>query len=164
MTIQLSSLNNLYNNGIIDYVPYDVLPQAPMQQMGMGYVGQYGQYGQLVQQYGNPNMSQYNQQYASPYMQQAQQGNLYNTYTSDSFVRQNLAPQANQYSFMKNAYGVEPNANNKSFRQTILDEANSTNNDVTSKKVSNKSGFIKGLIAGGIMIGTLVCILKGKKP
>ena len=167
MAIQASSLEHLYNQGILNYVPYDLCqPTAPTYQNGMGYgqYGQNGQYGQLVQAYGNPNNQPLTQAYASPYLQQAQQGNLYNTYTGDTFVPRNLQPQENQYSFKKNAFGIDDGAQVQSFRQQILSEANSTNNDVTKREKKNSFGFWKGLLAGGILVGTLVCILKGKKP
>ena len=46
-----------------------------------------------------------------------------------------------------------------------MEEANATNNSVTGKNDKKTVGsFWKGLLAGGIIIGTLVYILKGKKP
>lgn len=168
MTIQASSLEHLYNQGILNYIPYDLCQQAPMQANNMGY----GQYGQLVHTYGNPSNHPLTQAYSSPYLQQAQQGNLYNTYTGDTFVSRNLKPQENQFSIKKNVLELGnnvqyetpnvQNSNNMNFRESIMAEANATNNDVTKRGKKSNSSFWKGLLAGGILVGTLACILKGK--
>ena len=180
MAIQASSLEHLYNQGILNYVPYELCQPTPMSQMqqmpqmGMGYGNQYGQ---LVQTYGNPNNAPFVQQYSSPYLQQAQQGSLYNTYTTDSFVPRNLAPQENQYSVKQDVLDIGSDVGsksdlksqilhteNKNFRQSILEEANNTNNDVAKKRNSiSKTALYKGFAAAGIIATTLVLILKGKK-
>ena len=47
----------------------------------------------------------------------------------------------------------------KNFRQSIMDAASKTKETVT-----NSPNWVKGILAGGIMITTLCCLLRGKKP
>ncbi len=143
MTVLPGSLDYLYYNGILDHIPYEAYQTTtPMN--------------------------------GSQYLNQAQQGLLYNTYTSpDTFVRNNL-PNNNQnekrsfaekaygynngygreYDFEEKAFGPE----GKSFREGLVETAKST-----ESKFANAPTFIKGLTAGGIMVGTLCLLLRGKK-
>ena len=148
MTVLPGSLDYLYYNGILNHIPYEAYETAN---------------------------AGYNQINAENYLNSASQGNLYNTYTaSDVFVNRNNTDykQGENYSFSKSAFGYkdgigkdsdfEINAigqEGKTFRETLLESAKST-----ASGFSNMPTYIKGLIAGGIMTGTLYCLLKGKKP
>lgn len=140
MAVLPGSLDYLYYNGILDHIPYEAYESAPAN--------------------------------ATQYLNQAKQGLLYDTYTSpDTFVKRNEAKQSQDYSFSKSAFGLnngvgkdadfEVNAvgqEGKSFRESIIESAKST-----ASGFNNAPTFVKGLLAGGIMIGTLFCLLKGKK-
>ncbi len=142
MTVMPGSLDYLYYNGILDHIPYEAYGSAPVN--------------------------------GSQYLNQAKQGLLYDTYTSpDTFVKRNNTDnkQSQKYSFAKSAFGIndgvgknadfEVNAvgqEGKSFRESLVESAKST-----ASGFNNAPTFVKGLIAGGIMVGTLFCLLKGKK-
>lgn len=143
MTVLPGSLDYLYYNGILDHIPYEAYETvAPMN--------------------------------GSQYLNQAKQGLLYDTYTSpDTFVKHssNEYRQGQDYSFYNHAFGVGDGVGKdqsfemkafgpeeKSFRESIVDSAKST-----ASGFSNTSIFIKGLVAGGVMVGTLFCLLRGKK-
>lgn len=142
MTVLPGSLDYLYYNGILDHIPYEAYEGAPIN--------------------------------GSQYLNQAQQGLMYDTYTSpDTFVKRNNSnyKQGEEYSFAKSAFGyndgVGKDANfeinavgqeGKSFRESILDSAKST-----ASGFNNVPTFVKGLIAGGVMIGTLFYLIRGKK-
>lgn len=164
MTVLPGSLDYLYYNGILDHIPYEAYEMAPVQQ---------------------PSPMN-----GTQYLDMAAQGNLYNTYTNpDTFVRRNNydVQTGQNYSIsqhtlginngigqdstvMQNAFGIEEagrNANyevmangedGKSFRESLVNAAKSTANNY-----SNAPTYIKGIISGGIIIGTLFCLLKGKK-
>lgn len=106
MAVNPFTLNSLYNQGIIDYTPYDLCN-------GGMYPGMYG-----------AGMN--------PYMQSAMQGNLYQNYGTgqDGFF-----------------YGSNCCANNRGFGNTL-------------DKIPN---FLKGLVAGTLIIGTAALCLRGKK-
>lgn len=153
MAVLPGSLDYLYYNGILDHIPYEAYEMGPVGNSGMG-----------------AGMSMN----GSQYLNQAMQGSMYNTYTSpDTFVKRDNSnyAQGENYSFVKSALGInngigkdadfEVNAfgqEGKSFRESLVDGAKST-----ASGFSNTSTFVKGLIAGGVMIGTLFCLLKGKK-
>lgn len=143
MTVLPGSLDYLYYNGTLDHIPYEAYQTTtPMN--------------------------------GSQYLNQAQQGLLYNTYTSpDTFVRSNL-PNNNaneKHSFAEKAFGYNDGygknydfeekafgPEGKSFREGIIESAKSTADGYSSAPT-----FVKGLIAGGIMVGTLCLLLRGKK-
>lgn len=90
----------------------------------------------------------------SEYLKAAQQGFGYQAQAGlhDSFVRQNpVAQNPDAYS----PYGSEA----KSIREEITNATRSVND--THK---DKSMLMKGLIAGGVILTTLACILCRKKP
>ena len=142
MSVMPGSLDYLYYNGILDHIPYEAYESTPMN--------------------------------GSQYLNQAKQGLLYDTYTSpDTFVKRNNTDykQSENYSFSKSAFGLnngvgkdsdfEVNAvgqEGKSFRESLVESAKTT-----ASGFNNAPTFVKGLIAGGIMVGTLFCLLRGKK-
>ena len=183
MAVLPGSLDYLYYNGILDHIPYEAYEMGPVTASGMGY----NQMNPMV----SSGMSGYNQMNGSQYIDQAKQGLLYDTYTSpDTFVKRNPNEyrQGQDYSFGKQAFGVNNGIGvdsnlgtktfgindgigrdsdfevkavgdeGKSFRESLVDSAKST-----ASGFSNAPTFVKGLIAGGIMVGTLFCLLRGKK-
>lgn len=141
MTVLPGQLDYLYYNGILDHIPYEAYDTTPLN--------------------------------GSQYLNQAKQGLMYNTYTApDTFVkRNNNYKQSNDYSFAKSAFGYNNGIGNdanfeinavgqegKSFRESIVNGARNT-----AATVSNAPTFVKGLISGGIMVGTLLLLLRGKK-
>lgn len=198
MAVLPGSLDYLYYNGILDHIPYEAYEMSPMTPSGMAQMSGIGSgfsQNQNLRGYGlspamqasgmgasyavNPMMqaSQFipaQQMNGSQYLQSAQKGLLYNTYTyPDTFVRRdnsNFKPE-NEYSIREKSfhdgggYGkdvdLEVMANGeegKNFRQAITDMASTT-----KETVSNSPNWIKGILAGGIMITTLCCLLKRKK-
>lgn len=159
MTVLPGSLDYLYYNGILDHIPYEAY------ETGVGFNSGYNQSQMGAGQYIN----------GSQYMNSAMQGNMYSTYnsSSDSFVRKNNTDykQGENYSFAKKAFGYNDGVGKdadyelkafgqegKSFRESLVESAKST-----VSGFSNAPTFVKGLIAGGVMVGTLFCLLKGKK-
>ena len=124
--------------GSLDHLYYNgILDHIPYEAYEMAPVGNYAQYPQ----YQMANMT------ATQYLNNARQGALYdNTYvSSDKFVRANQ-----EY--------LKSQENKKSFRESILEAANDTKN-----VVSNTPTVIKGIAGAGIILLTLLSILKTKK-
>ena len=158
MAILPGSLDYLYYNGILDHIPYEAYEPTPITPSGMAQMSGMGMNyptNPMMRGYGAMPTSAMN---GSQYLQSAQSGLLYNTYTyPDTFVRRNntdfeIGANAD---FEKMTYGQE----GKSFRQAISDAAAKT-----KETVSSSPNWIKGLLAGGILITTLCMLLKrGKK-
>lgn len=172
--VSLYSLQNLYNQGILDYVPTELAS--------------------------GPNVSSLNGM-QNPYLNMAAQGNLYQTagMTPDSFSHSgaNLGFQDGGHANAgyiggqagNGFYGAGMNAfggvnGNLGFNnpQAGLNGFGGVNGNVLTNNsqagingfgggfgklgqaVSNTPSMIKGLIAGGIIIGTtMLCLKKGKK-
>lgn len=172
MAILPGSLDYLYHYGILDHIPYEAYEQLPMTQSGMAQMSgiaanpyqvgnfnnkQYFQNNNLYQtntygdfrnaNYQNPQ-NRINNSLGNTYLDNAQQGELYKTYTQDMFVP-----------FSQNSYangGLKTPEDN--FRQSILDSA------VKAKdSIMNAPTLVKGLLAGGVMITTLALLFKGRK-
>lgn len=142
MTVLPGSLDYLYYNGVLDHIPYEAYQTAPMN--------------------------------GTQYLNQAKQGQLYNTYvTPDTFVKQGMkeAHQGEGHSFLEKAYGY-----NDGVGKDVDVETKVFGEERKEMRESAQSGlgkayelyektpvFVKGLLAGGLMVGTLVCLLKGKK-
>lgn len=149
MTVLPGSLDYLYYNGILDHIPYEAY-EMPIAGVSSAYQSMNG----------------------SQYLDSAMSGNMYNAYNNqDSFVKNNNVEEQQGYSFTKNALGIgdgkgqdydfEAAANGsegKTFRQSIMSAAAETKNSVT-----NAPNYIKGILGGCLMLGTLFCLLKGKK-
>ena len=164
------SLDYLYYNGILDHIPYEAYEMTPMTPSGMAQMSGMGTgYGMNM-----GNYSGIGQMNGSQYLQAAQGGLLYDTYTyPDTFVRRNNnVTESSQYSIKQKAfsdgegYGKDVDSElmahgqeGKNFRQSIMDAASKTKETVT-----NSPNWVKGILAGGIMITTLCCLLRGKKP
>lgn len=141
MTVMPGSLDYLYYNGVLDHIPYEAYEMTP------------GNYNNPLAQSLNMSMPS---SMSNPYMQQpmmngsqyldaAMSGNAYKSYNMpDTFTRNN-----NNY--------MQENPE-QSFRDSLIQTANKTKN-----AVGNTPSFMKGILAGGIMAGTLFCLLKGKK-
>ncbi len=173
MAVLPGSLDYLYYNGILDHIPYEAYEMPPMTQSGMAQMSGLGSgynVNPMMRGYGAANMTQMN---GSQYLKAAQGGLLYDTYTyPDTFVRRNNNPKTDSgYSILNKAFSdgegygrdvdLEVMANGqdgKSFRQAITDAASKT-----KETVSNSPNWVKGILAGGIIITTLCCLLKGKK-
>ena len=141
------SLDYLYNSGIIDHIPYEAYEMTPLT------------YANTAQMNG------------SQYLQAAQKGLLYNTYTCpDTFVRRNTNT-TNEYSVYNRSFkdgdgysrdaDLEVMANGedgKRYRKAITNAASRA-----KETVSNSPNWVKGLLASGILITTLCALLtKGK--
>ncbi|MBQ7764505.1 hypothetical protein IJ384_03945 [bacterium] len=158
MAILPGSLDYLYYNGILDHIPYEAYEQTPITPSGMAQMSGMGMNytaNPMMHGYGTAPMPAMN---GTQYLQSAQKGLLYNTYTyPDTFVRRNnndieIGADAD---FKKMAYGEE----GKNFRQAISDAAVKT-----KETVSSSPNWIKGLLASGILITTLCMLFKrGKK-
>ena len=149
MTIDPFTLNNLYGQGIIDYVPYD-LGITPSASYGM----------------------------QNPYLQSAMQGQLYRTQgtVNDSFVKsagmngfgeQNIGHTASGglNGFGEQGIGGESNAGVNGFGGGLgnLSADFSNGLEKTVSFFDRIPTFVKGLISGVIVVGTIAYCLKGKK-
>ena len=124
--------------GSLDYLYYNgILDSIPYEAYDMPTVGMASQ----------PSMN------GSEYLKAAQQGFGYQAQAGlqDSFVRQNLPINPDAYQ----PYG----SGARTIREEITNATRSVND--THK---DKSMLMKGLIAGGVILTTLACILCRKKP
>lgn len=180
MAVLPGSLDYLYYNNIIDHIPYEAYEVLPMTQSGMmqmsGMGSGYGMNpmtnGSMMNGCGSTAMAQMN---GTQYLQTAQRGLLYDTYTyPDTFVRRDNseAKPGSRYSIKQKAfsdgegygrdvdYEVMANGQDgKSFRLAIMDAAAKTKETVT-----NSPNWVKGILAGGIILTTACSLLRGKKP
>lgn len=170
MSVMPGSLDYLYYNGILDHIPYEAYETTPVMPSGAGINPMMNQ---TMNSAGMGVNTQSYQMNAEQYINAARQGNAFNTYNSpDTFVSRNNSNirQGQNYNSVNNAFGIngqgrdadfEMNAlgpEGKTFRENLTEAAQQTKNSV-----SNAPGFVKGLLAGGVMIGTLYCLLRGKK-
>ena len=162
MVVNPYTLQHLYNNGIIDYVPQGLV--------------------------GNVNTMMLNSM-QNPYLNLAKQGALYNGYDErDCFYRNNLATQPiidseigshntsgvmQNYGFEKGIgihanygvtdfYGSSSNIgvnSNDSFSNPYASYAKENIND---KESNMKNSWLKGALAGTIIVGTLALLFKGR--
>jgi hypothetical protein len=164
MTALPGSLDYLYYNGVLDHIPYEAYEMPP-----------------VAANYGNTMNG-------TEYLNYAKQGMLYNTGAqNDAFVKGANYNTTNEKSFFEKSMGISDDigrtpsftrdvldnegsgqnldpevmaldAEGKSIRQTLTNGAKSA-----TQAISNAPTFVKGLISGGIIVGTLYCLLKGKK-
>ena len=134
MTVLPGSLDYLYNYGILEHVPYEAYGATPMTASGMAQISGMG--SGLRQ---NPMTQGYgdfqnSQIYSPQYMQQAGFG-----YNNGMNNQPDMFVQKEQ-PFMKNSFSK------------------------TAEKAINLPTWIKGVLAGGIMLLTACCMFKsGKK-
>lgn len=159
MSVNSFTLNNLYNQGILDYVPYELCNGANVSAMnGM----------------------------QNPYLNSAMQGGLYQNHGKygDSVEiglgNRSIGSQSNvgtnaygldgiglQSNAGINAYGIEGiGANAPSGEQALGGFGDVRNNfQNTVSKVESMPKFLKGIIAGGLMVGSVALLFRrGKKP
>ena len=142
MAVLPGSLDYLYYNGIIDRIPYEayeIMPMTPsgMAQMsGAGMCMGAGSYGMM------PAMN------GTQYLQAAQRGLIYNTYTCpDTFINRDISDEVDSCS---------NNQRGKSFKDSIKDTYAKAYNTY-----STTPGWVKGLLATGITLLTLAALIKG---
>ncbi len=136
MAILPGSLDYLYHNGIINHIPYEAYETVPMTASGQAQLSGMGMGHGFTNSPLNYNIGPTSLN-GSQYLRQAQGGYLYDTYTSpDVFVSRNNSPIQD-----REGYSVR-----KAFNS-----------------VMNAPSWLKGLASGGIIIATLMCLLKGKK-
>lgn len=172
MAVLPGSLDYLYHNGILPRIPYEAYEMTPMTPSGQAQFAGMGMgYGfNASPMYGAVGMSSMN---GTQYLNQAQRGLMYNTYTCpDTFVRRNNKPiEAGEgYSIKKafidgegygrdlNAEGMALGEDTKGIRKSFSKFGAKVKNSVV-----NAPDWAKGLAAGGIMLGTLACLFRGKK-
>ena len=150
MTVSPYTMNNLYAQGILDYTPYDI--------------------------YGAPNVSPY-ANFANPYMQSAMQGTLYQNYGSmnDSFVRNTGLngfgiPVGAESNAGMNGFGLQGVGENSNAGMNGFGGGFGTLGRDVSQAAGNTISFaekiptpLKGILACGVIAGTVALCLKGKK-
>lgn len=137
MTVSPYTMNNLYAQGILDYVPYD-----------LGYM---------------PNVSSY-ANFSNPYMQTAMQGALYQNYGSanDSFMR-NTGMNGFGIQGVGEYSQAGINGFGGGFGSLGRDVSQGIGNTVSFAE--KMPAPLKGILALGIIGGALaLCLRKGKKP
>ena len=123
------TMDVLYRNGTIDYVPYDLMmPMAPVAQMQ-----------------------------SMPSSYPIQRGPL--TYGNDSFTRTNVQSP----SVALNALGMAEDYNAQATEITNYRKSLKKGSENNVSIYKNKKTFIKGLISAGVLIGTVVLLIKGRK-
>ena len=176
MAVLPGSLDYLYYNGILDRIPYEAYEMGPMTQSGLAQASGLGTgYGLNYTAQGYGSLNSMNQMNATKYLKNAQKGLLYNTYNHpDTFVHRDdsaYSTKSSSRSFLDRAYSdgegysrdvdYEVMANGqegKNFREAIMEAASKT-----KETVSNSPNWVKGLLAGGLIITTACCLLRGKK-
>ena len=156
MSVSPYTLNNLYNQGIIDYAPYDLAGgmyvsslnamQNPYMNMAMsGAMYQnYGMYGDSFTPMGYSNIGQFSNAGMNAYGTQG-----IGTYS-----------QAGMNAFGVSGIGTHSNAGMNAYGGGVKEFGMKTWNFFQSIPTT-----IKGLLAGGLIVGTAVhCLKKGKKP
>lgn len=169
MAVLPGSLDYLYYNGTLDHIPYEAYEMGPVTPSGMAQMSGMGTgigMGYGMNPIGGYNMNSGYQMngYSSPYqmngsqyLQAAQQGSLYNNYsTQDNFMNRYNSDISQGQNYSKENYGFGENG--KNFRESILEVATATKDTVSSSP-----NWIKGILAGGIMLTTLCMLFKGKK-
>ncbi len=149
MTIDPFTLNSLYGQGIIDYVPYD-LGVTPTPVSGI----------------------------TNPYLQSAMQGNLYQTHGT---INDTFTQSAGMNGFGVEGIGNESSAGINGFGQSGIGEASQAGTNGFGGGLGHLSAdvshgvektlsfydriptFVKGLVSGAIVVGTIAYCLKGKK-
>lgn len=175
MAVLPGSLDYLYHNGILNHIPYEAYEMTPMTQSGMAQMAGKGAglNPNPYRAYTNGMQSQMPVQNGIQYLQSAQQGMLYDTYTQpDMFVRRNNsyttgdAYSLSQKAFREDAaYGrdadIEVIANGqdgKDLRIALENGAGKAYNAFVSSPT-----MVKGLLGLGIALTTLCCLVSGKK-
>ena len=168
MAILPGSLDYLYHYGILPRIPYEAYEMTPMTPSGQAQLAGLGM-GQFSMD-GVSGLSYIN---GSQYLNQAQTGMMYNTYTNpDTFVRRNNQPTntADAYSISRAftdgvGYGKDFDVDTSAWGQDTKGVRKVFSEGVSKVKdsVVNSPVWLKGLVSGGIILGTLACILKGKK-
>ena len=158
MAILPGSLDYLYYNGIVDYIPYEAYSISPMTPSG----------------YAQMSGAAYNPYAGLDYLKTAQQGLLYDTYTHpDVFVKRNNHPtrpmdkKFSQRIYNNEGYGRDMDMEvmingeeGKQIRKSITDKFQ----DIKDKLV-NCPEWAKGVLGIGIIALTGYGIFKGiRKP
>ena len=164
MAILPGSLDYLYHQGILDRIPYEAYEMTPM--TPSGYAQLSGNYSANV---GNNSLNAtYGQMNGSQYLQQAQQGELYKTYTTDMFVpfSQHQNQAGRDFSIVNKSYGIDNQGRDvdyevmangkegKKIRETIEGSVYRTKESIVNAPI-----FVKGLLAGGLIVTTLAMLL-----
>ena len=135
MSVSQHTLNNLYNQGILDYVPYDLI---------------------------NGPVTAYPNGGFNPYLQCAMQGHLYQNHgnTADSFSSTNGAVSTETAGV--NGFGA---VNGNVFMNNPQAGINGFGGGFgkVGEAVNRTPNLVKGLLSGALIFGTLYLCLKGKK-
>ncbi len=135
MTVLPGSLDYLYHNGILPCIPYEVYETTPVTQSGMMQMSGMGS---------GLRQNTVMQNYSSIQMPSV------NT-SQDMFSPQGgMYSQDILYSQNGNSHNIYPQ-NNKNVLSNL------------SEKFSKTPTWVKGLLAAGIMLMTLVCMFRGGK-
>ena len=132
MTILPGSLDYLYYNGILDHIPYEAYELGPITPSGIEEMN------------------------GTQYLQAAQKGRIYNTYTApDMFIRRDDEnfKEGENYSIWEKSYSDGDGINNgqnsaKGFFAKVKDT------------VVCSPAWAKGIVAGGVVLTTLCCLLR----
>lgn len=158
MTVLPGSLNYLYNNGIVDHIPYEAYTMSPMTPSG---------YAQMAGVAHNPYAG-------ADYLKMAQSGLLYNTYAdSDTFMRNGAyPPQPQDRKFSQRIYNNEGYGRDMDMEAMINGEDGRQVRKSISRKFQNVKDklvncpeWAKGILGLGLIALTALGIVKGfKKP
>lgn len=166
MTVLPGSLDYLYHNGILDHIPYEAYEGA------ITSVAKNNSYNsqktasetknELINNSGINISKMYNSkgvlQYEDSFKRLGYDSVNIET-SKDSFSRESKL-QAETSSLRNSGQNLNSvNEGQDSFRKSIVDEGGKSN-----PRNPEKSLYIKGLVGAVILLGTLVCLIKGKKP
>ena len=168
MAVLPGSLDYLYYNGVLKRIPYEAYETIPMTASGSA------QLSGLGTGYGINTNNTPMQMTGIQYLKNAQGGALYNTYTHpDVFVnRSNPNAIVTDKRTMLNkafadgqGYGADLDyevmtngEDGKAVRKAVTNTVSKTANAFMDSPL-----WVKGLVAGSIMVATLCCMFSGKK-
>lgn len=200
MAINSFTLNNLYNNGILDYVPYELCSTSPisnMQPLQNPYSNLVAEEKGNFQSYNNDTFSKNNNSYNQNLnFSQNNQGVMTSgMYGGDSFFNNSLYSGSmeqnnnglfsttnpsyqtipglglvgqngdNGLGLIKDFQGNNINTLNNPPQSMMNLNTNLTNHMKNATSFINQTpNFVKGLISGTLLLGTLLfCLKRGKK-
>lgn len=164
MTVLPGSLDYLYHNGILDRIPYEAYegvttPVAKNVALNNSFNSESStteNIDNLVRNSGVNISKMYNSKGVLQYENGSQRlgyDSIETEFKNDSFEKSSeLLNNSNQIN-------IQEVSEADSFRKSIVNEDKNTN-----PRNPEKSLYLKGLIGVAVVLGTFVCLIRGKKP
>ena len=162
MSISPYTLNNLYQNGILDFVPMDLCTPIVGNTIQLNPYLNEAMQGNMYKQYGN-SADTFTPSYAAAPVPAARIGSQSSIGIKSMFGFDGTGSQSDAGISMYGETGIggQTNADVASSFGGFRDVSNGIHSTMT--KISNTPTPVKGLIAGGLIILTMLGLFKGKK-